>query len=90
MVDFSRAAVTTNLSGGESGGGIVEGEGADEGFLGRAAGDEPDGASVAQEGVGGGDAPNSKFGNEVRCEEEFFFLESDRFRKEGGGVAIVA
>ena len=56
----------------------------------RATGDEPDGAGVAEESVGGGNSPNAQLGNEVRGDEEFFFLESGRVGKKGGGVAVVS
>ena len=59
MVDFDCSAVTTNLRGREGGGKVVAGEGTNIGFFGGSTGDEPDGASIAKKGVGGGDAPDS-------------------------------
>ena len=90
MIYFDCSAVTTNLGRGKGGLGIVLGEGADVGFFGGATGDEPDGAGVAEESVGGGNSPNAQLGNEVRGDEEFFFLESGRVGKKGGGVAVVS
>ena len=90
MVDFDCSAVTTNLCGGKSSGRIVGGEGTDIGFLGGSTGEEPDGASIAEKGVGRGDTPDSQFGYEIRGDEEFFLFEGGSIRKEGGGVAVVA
>ncbi len=89
MVDFDCSAVTTNLGGGKGGFGVVLGKGTDVGIFGRATGDEPDGAGVAEERVGGGNAPDAEFGNEVGGDEELFFLECGRVGEERGGVAIV-
>lgn len=89
MVDFDRSAVTTNLCGRESSGRVVAGEGTDIGFLGGSTGEEPDGAGIAEKGVGRGDAPDSQFGYEIGGDEEFFFFKGGGFGKEGCGVAVV-
>ena len=89
MVDFDCSAVTTNLCGRESSGRVVGGEGTDIGFFGGSTGDEPDGTSVAEKGVGGGDAPDSQLGYEVGGDEEFFLFEGGGIGKEGCGVAVV-
>ena len=89
MVDFDCSAVTTNLCGRKSSGRVVGGEGTDIGFLGGSTGDEPDGTSVAEKGVGGGDAPDSQLGYKIGGDEEFFLFEGGGIRKEGCGVAIV-
>ena len=89
MVDFDCSAVTTNLGRGKGGFGVVLGKGTDVGVFGGATGHEPDRPSVAEEGVGGGDAPDAEFGNEVGCDQEFFFFESSGFGKERGGVTVV-
>ena len=89
MVDFDCSAVTTNLCGRESSGRVVGGEGTDIGFLGGSTGDEPDGTSVAEKGVGGGDAPDSQLGYEIGGYEEFLLFEGGGIGKEGCGVAIV-
>ena len=90
MVDFDCSAVTTNLCGRESSGRVVGGEGTDIGFLGGSTGDEPDGTSVAEKGVGGGDAPDSQLGYEVGGDEEFFLFEGGGIGKEGCGVAVIS
>ena len=89
MIYFDCSAVTTNLGGGKGGFGVVLGKGTDVGIFGGATGDEPDGAGVAEERVGGGDSPDAEFGNEVRGDQQFFFFEGGRVGEEGGGVAIV-
>ena len=89
MVDFDCSAVTTNLGRGKGGFGVVLGKGTDVGIFGGATGHEPDRPSVAEERVGGGDAPDAEFGNEVGCDQEFFFFESSGFGKERRGVTVV-
>ena len=89
MVDFDCSAVTTNLGCGKGGFGVVLGKGTDVGIFGGATGHEPDRPSVAEERVGGGDAPDAEFGNEVGCDQEFFFFESGGFGEERRGVAVV-
>ena len=90
MVDFDCSAVTTNLSCGKGGFGVVLGQGADVGLFGRAAGNKPNSSGVAKKSVGGSYAPDTEFGNEVGGDEELFFFESGGFGKEGGGVSVVA
>ena len=89
MVDFDCSAVTTNLGRGKGGFEVVLGKGTDVGIFGGATGHEPDRPSVAEEGVGGGDAPDAEFGNEVGCNQQFFLFESSGFGKERGGVTVV-
>ena len=89
MVDFDCSAVTTNLGRGKSGFKVVLGKGTDVGIFGGATGHEPDRPRVAEKGVGGGDAPDAEFGNEVGCDQEFFLFESSGFGKERGGVTVV-
>ena len=89
MVDFDRSAVTTNLCGRESSGRIVGGEGTDIGVLGGSTSEEPDGAGIAEKGVGRGNAPDTKCGDKIGGDEEFFFFEGGGIGKEGCGVAVV-
>ena len=89
MVDFDCSAVTTNLGRGKGGFGVVLGKGTDVWIFGGATGHKPDRPRVAEERVGGGDAPDAKFGNEVGCDQELFFFESGGFGEERRGVAVV-
>ena len=89
MVDFDCSAVTTNLGCGKGGFGVVLGKGTDVWIFGGTTGHKPDRPCVPKEGVGGGDAPDAKFGNEVGCDQEFFFFESGGFGEERRGVAVV-
>jgi len=74
MVDFDCSAVTTNLSCGKGGFGVVLGQGADVGLFGRAAGNKPNSSGVAKKSVGGSYAPDTEFGDEVGSHEKFFLL----------------
>lgn len=89
MVDFDSSAVTTNLGCGKGGFGVVLGKGTDVWIFRGATGNKPDRPAVAEERVGGGDAPDAEFGNEVGCDQEFFFIESGGFGEERRGVAVV-
>ena len=89
MVDFDCSAVTTNLGRGKGGFGVVLRKGTDVWIFGGATGHKPDCPCVAEECVGGGDAPDAEFGNEVGCDQEFFLFEGGGFGEERGGVAVV-
>jgi len=89
MVEFDCSAVTTNLGRGKGGFGVVLRKGTDVWIFGGATGHKPDRPRVAEKSVGGGDAPDAEFGNEIGCDQKFFFFESSGFGKERGGVAFV-
>lgn len=90
MIDFYCPAVTTNLRGGEGGGKVVAGEGTDIRFFGGSPSDEPDRASIAEKGVGRGNAPDTKFGDKIGGDEEFFFFQAGGIGEEGCGVAVLS